>query len=77
MIESRTISIDVYRSPDGKPTCCLDFTNGYICKFLRTTLFGTRDVCLITGIAPMRDAGGVGWTRPVFGCVFWDNKEQS
>ena len=45
--EPKTISVQRYRSPDGRPTCCLNHAAGLTCRFLGARKFGTVDVCLL------------------------------
>lgn len=68
--ETRTIEVKVYRTPDGKPTCCKQITAGEHCGFLRTRKLGTVDVCaMLHGIDLSR--GDTGYIKPDADCELW------
>ena len=41
----KTIKIQAYQTPDGKPTCSVDFLGGQFCQFIMKRRFGTEYVC--------------------------------
>jgi hypothetical protein len=45
MSEYRTIRIQVYRDPEGRPTCASNFEDGSICSLLYESRFGTDLGC--------------------------------
>jgi len=80
--ERRTIQVDAYRSPDGRPACAVDLSTGRACPFLRVTgMCGTKDCCAVVltsgwkgdGLPATlsRDKEGTGYLRPVAGCPVW------
>jgi len=44
-MKSKTLTIPVYETPLGAPTCCSDLTKGEVCRFLRTQRMGAECVC--------------------------------
>lgn len=77
MTEQRTITVTAYRTPDGNPTCAKDFGSGEMCIFLRSTRWGSADVCALdvdhgrkkNGL--QRDNLGNGYLIPCEGCIVW------
>ena len=67
----KTIEIEVFVSPDGKPTCCLNVLEKKFCRFMMTTRFGTQEICNVTNKELFRDDTGEGWVRPCDGCFIW------
>ncbi len=43
----KTITIQTYTTPDGKPTCARDMSNKEFCVFLGTMRFGTAYICVM------------------------------
>jgi hypothetical protein len=82
MIEKRWVPIMAYRTPDGTPTCAVDFDAGEVCVMLRSTRWGLADVCALdvdkgrktNGL--QRDAGGTGYLIPCDGCIVWPDVEK-
>ena len=72
-MEQTTIVIERYRSPDGQPTCCSDFTAGKICRFLGVRRFGTVDVCTLGRDRDLM-RGESGFTMPDEMCEVWAKK---
>ena len=61
---TKTISVSVYKTPEGDPTCCRS-VNGQQCEFLGTRLLGTREVCMLgEQVALRRQDGGSGYIIP-------------
>lgn len=71
LIETKTITVKVYRDKNGKPTCMSDLPAGRICQWLRVQKFGTIEICIATDEKISRDNGGRGYTRPVLTCPIW------
>lgn len=67
--EIRTIKIEAYRDPDGRPTCLSDFQEKSMCQFLRFQRFGTLCNCAAACGDVHRDDSG--FLRPVEGCPVW------
>jgi len=44
--ETKTITVQTYRDPEGNPTCIADVTTGKVCKFFRTQRFGCHETCV-------------------------------
>ena len=40
------LPVKTYFTPDGEPTCAIDFNSGQVCKFLILEKFGMAEVCL-------------------------------
>lgn len=75
MIESVTLTFARYRTPDGKPTCAVDFRDGRVCQFLGRRKAGQQDVCML-GV--QRDLDGpmsFGHTRPDDKCLIWEGEQ--
>jgi len=68
--EQKTITVNCYRTPDGKPTCASDFSCGDVCQFHGTTHYGTRDVCMI-GDGESIYKYGEGFMCPTSSCIVW------
>lgn len=68
--ETRTLTLSVYRTPDGRPTCCRDGWAGDLCQMLGYTTRGS--VCRFTGAAVMPYAWDAGpWLQPPGDCPLW------
>ena len=77
MSEQRTITITAYRTPDGRPTCAVDFEAGEVCSLLQSTRWGLADVCALqpdygrnTALLH-RSHGGTGYLVPCAECIVW------
>ena len=79
MRETRTLTIAVYRDPDGHPTCR---TAAGECKFMMARKFGLVDVCGFVMQDIQRRPHGADrrdmvrdpekhYLRPVEGCPLW------
>ncbi len=71
-MQTKTLDVRVFYSPSGEGTCCAD---GECCTFLRSTHFGTRDVCIFTDNQIYRK-DDVGFTIPSIGCPLHSFKER-
>lgn len=71
--ETRTISLPVYRTPDGEQTCAIGTTNDTQCKFLGVRKFGQKSVCMLGENVDLfrRGADGLGYLIPHAGCLLW------
>ena len=47
MQELVTVTYARYRTPDGEPTCAVDFTDGRYCPFYREQNTGFRETCIL------------------------------
>jgi hypothetical protein len=45
-MKTATITVPIYETPTGTPTCCRDLAKGEACSFLRTQRMGTEMTCL-------------------------------
>ncbi len=74
--DAATITVQRYRSPDGKPTCCADKRTGRVCRYLGVRSFGTIDVCML---GEQRDLAPRGeWsTRPDARCEVWPQEDRT
>ena len=63
----RTIEIEVFVDPEGKPICSLE--PGKDCQFLRFTHYGTRPVCGFGEQQELyRGMNGIGYIQPSRNC---------
>lgn len=69
-METTTITIQRYRTPDGKPTCCADAEAGQMCRFLGVRRYGLVSVCML---GKQRDIAAPehGYTQPDDKCEVW------
>lgn len=71
-MQTKSLDVQVFYTPEGEGTCC---ANAECCIFLRTTNFGTRDICIFTDNQIFRKNGD-GFTIPRRGCpLHATNKE--
>jgi hypothetical protein len=70
-IVHKRISLNGYLTPLNRPTCAINWEKGQICPLLRTTLFGTQEVCAIAEGKLYRDNGGDGYLLPDPACPVW------
>lgn len=75
--ERRAIHIMGYRTPDGFPTCAIDFPGGKVCPYLRLTRLGTQEVCGVTLDNLRRTDEDKGWLIPCQGCPVWGSDSRS
>jgi hypothetical protein len=75
-IETVKIEFVRYRTPDGLPTCALDFNAGYVCPFIATIgMCGKSEVCLYTNRHLFRSEDGKGYLQPADSCPIWSVNE--
>lgn len=69
----REVTFEAYQTPEGKPTCALNFSTSEVCEFLRTKKFGTFDFCAcdIDERLLERDHDSLGYTTPFKHCPIW------
>ncbi len=73
MGESITLRVDIFRTPDNKPTCAKDVRNGQVCMFLNQRKMGQIDCCGITFEDLARSDGwDIGWLVPSDRCPLWE-----
>lgn len=84
MSDYKTIKIEVYRTPDDKPTCARDFRTGAYCKFLLSTRFGLEYKCALRlnvkhldsyFDAKLGEHGEYTYLKPQDCCIIWSNNE--
>lgn len=46
MKETVQLTVNRYRTSEGKPTCACDFSKNEVCEFYRTQRFGMSETCL-------------------------------
>ena len=64
------LKVKTFTTPEGKPTCASNVSNGNACRFLGTTKFGTRDCCIALGVEIRRDGElQDGFTVPHGSCL--------
>jgi hypothetical protein len=69
MSEYRTIRIQVYRDPEGRPTCASNFRDGSLCTFLYFQRFGTEIGCGALSKQVFHDDNG--FITPLKACPVW------
>ena len=57
----KSIEIEIFETPEGKPTCGRNFETGEVCQFLNQIRFGTEGLCLLVN---EKIAFGMGYTEP-------------
>lgn len=73
----KTLQVKAYVTPDGTPTCAIDFEKGDVCQFYRTTGFGCRETCVFAQSnghcfqTLKRRNGGEGFLVPLDCCPIW------
>ena len=67
------ITVQRYRSPDGKPTCCRDHPAGETCRFMAVRRWGLQDVCTLGIQRDVHRETELGYTRPHAQCEVWAN----
>lgn len=73
MSETKTITVEVFRDPDGKPTCSLVWGH-QSCQWVGSRAMGMKEICLLTGIDLRRVPNGVGFLQPVHSCPLWKDE---
>jgi hypothetical protein len=71
MIETKTIKVEAYRDPEGRPTCAVNFCEGKYCKFYETASFGTVEVCAFDNEIELSRYEGKGYLIPSKKCPIW------
>ena len=78
---TKTIKIQTYQTPDGKPTCSVDFLGGQFCQFIMTRRFGTEYVCgalsksLDSYFDPsLGEDGEYTYLKPAKACPVWSEE---
>jgi hypothetical protein len=78
--ETKKLTVPVYRTPTGRPTCVADVATGKGCIFFRTTNFGSRETCVF---APEDSLFGLesiprvqGYLDPPRWCLLWAGEER-
>lgn len=66
----RSVVMTAYQTPEGAPTCAVDFPSGQVCKFMRSRKFGLVDFCSCTG-GDIHRANGDGYTLVQDECPVW------
>ena len=65
---TRTITVRVYKTKDGAPTCCI-LAGSRECEFLGFRHLGTQPVCMLGEQVDLeRDGDGTGFIVPHDGC---------
>jgi len=67
--------IEIYRSPDGQPTCALKWDGYLCCPILGSRCFGSRYICMANQAGVFRDNDGIGYIRPHENCILWQGKK--
>lgn len=70
MTEHRTITLEVFRTPQGEPTCCAK-AKEQECALLDHIRFGTIAVCTMVRTFLHRGADGTGYLIPDCKCPLW------
>lgn len=65
----KTIQVETYTTPDGRPTCGVDAMNNKFCMFYRVRNFGTQGVCAVTSEDVFYYEDGIGYQKPCKGCI--------
>lgn len=68
MKETKTLNIQVHRTPAGEPTCSTMLVHES-CKFLTSRKWGSIETCVWTGEDLLRGAGG--FLVPTETCPLW------
>lgn len=75
MAEFKTIKIEAFRTPSGRPTCAVDVPAGKVCRFLGTRRFGLVDFCMLGAQVDLdRGLEGEGYTIPHDECEVWKDE---
>ena len=75
MTEHRTITIEVFRTPQGEPTCSAEAYK-QDCRWLAVRGFGMLDVCILSDRAlERRGPDGTGYLIPDCKCPLWHGEQ--
>ena len=83
MSETKTITVPVFRDPEGNPTCARNFKAGAVCQFYRTQRFGCHETCVFAkeshkGITTaMERRGETGSLIPLACCPLWSQTKEN
>lgn len=69
--ETIQLPVTRYRTPEGVPTCALDFKSGKRCAFLMPGRFGTMFYCGVR-VGENVDRFGSGYMTPLDNCPLWE-----
>ena len=73
-MNTKTLTIPVYSTPFGAPTCCRDLSKGEVCRFLRTQRMGLEMTCLFAPQSGKRgeplEKDADGYLVPSLACPF-------
>jgi hypothetical protein len=70
----KTIEIEAYKDPKGRPTCAKDFEKGEFCKLLTTYAFGTRYICGFLEEEAFGYESDFDFLKPCEGCPIWKDE---
>ena len=73
-VQTRTIAVAAYRTPEGKPTCSIDWPAGMVCRFMGTRVLGQVAWCFAT-YADIEREGGDGYLLPSHDCPIWSEQK--
>ena len=69
MTETVNVPVTLYRTPDGKHTCALNWKASHLCPFLFVVKLGIVERCFFDNEKPLqRDETGFGWLIPSDKC---------
>ncbi len=75
MTEHRTITIEVFRTPQGEPTCSAA-AGKQDCEYLTSRKYGLVAVCLFGWVdLDRRGADGTGYLIPSKACPLWHGEK--
>jgi hypothetical protein len=74
MNEYATLKIEKFRDPEGNHVC---MNKEKACIFLRTTNFGTRNICHFNSLELYRNKGGKGFIQPREECPIWSQDDNT
>jgi hypothetical protein len=73
-MKTKTLTIPVYETPFGAPTCCRDLSKGEVCRFLHTQRMGLEMTCLFAPQSGKRgeplEKDADGYLVPSLACPF-------
>lgn len=73
-METKTLEFEVFRDPDGKPTCARHVAEGKVCRFLRSSGFGGKYHCGFNNDERIFEGKGCDFLKPIKNCPFWKNE---
>ncbi len=83
--ETKTITVPVFRDPEGNPTCIANAETGEACPFFRVQKFGMHETCLFAAVETtglqtermQRRDNGKGFLIPLACCPLWSQTEEN